>query len=467
MRSNFTRKNIMQNRTTSEKLSLAWRRALPGGLVLASGLVLGACDLNVSNPGMIEGSDLDDPKALSALVAGVTRDYAYAAIQPGGGGLLNAGAMLTDELVHNGTWVGLRGLSDGMSKDDWVEAQSRWAEASQARWVAEQGIERISGFSGQEGADEDAIQEALATVNMWGGHANRLLGDSFCNAVIDGGPLEEHTVYYTRAVERFTDAIALAEQTGQEDVQLTALGGRAFVRMMQGDWAGAVADAGKIPTDFVFEQVHTESNGVSNRFYWWGFRRNETTVWGTPFEAWGLNKSDPNSTGDPRVTFDVAMEDGEVVLGGDDHRPFYRQLKYGSYGDDIAVVKGTEMRLIEAEAALVQSGEFATVESKINEVRTFHDLPTIEINSVEEAWAALQKERGLELWLEGRRLPDFRRWAQNPGYVVTSVVREEAAGQPASADPVRNALDTQVMTEIGDMCLMVSKEERDSNPNIP
>lgn len=458
---------MMQNKTTSETLSPAWRRALSGGLVLATGLAFSACELNVSNPGMIEADDLNNPKALSALVAGVERDYAYAAIQPGGGGILNAGAMLTDELVHNGTWVGLRGLSDGMSKDDWVEAQSRWAESSQARWVAEKAVERVTAFSGQEGVKEDAVQKGLARVNMWAGHANRLLGDSFCNAVIDGGPVEDHTVFYTRALDRFGDAIALAQQVGEDDLRLSAIGGRAFVRMMQGDWTGAVADANQVPTSFVFEQIHSETSGVSNQFFWWGFRRNETTVWGTPFEAWGLNTSDPGSTGDPRVTFDAPTKaNGEFVLGGDDRRPFFRQLKFQSYGDDLAVVRGTEMRLIEAEAALVQSGDFATVESKINEVRNFHGLPTITVGSVEEAWAALQKERGLELWLEGRRLPDFRRWAQNPGFVATSVIRGEAAGRPAVEDPVLNSLDTQVMSEKGDICLMISKEERDSNPNF-
>lgn len=456
----------MQNNTTSERLSLALRRGLAGGLMIASGGMLAACDLSVNNPGMIEGDDLDDPKAMSALVAGVTRDFAYATVQPGGGGLYNAGAMLTDELVHSGTWVGLRGLSDGISKDDWAEAQSRWAEASQARWVAEQAVERFQAFQDDPAVNAASLQKALAKVTMWAGHANRVLGDNFCNAVIDGGKLQEHTVYYSRAEARFTDAIAAAEQADERDVRLSSLGGRAFTRMMLGDWDGAVADANKIPTDFIYEQVHAESNGVSNQFFWWGNRRNETTVWGTPFAEWGLNLSDPNSTGDPRVQYDLAMSKGQVALGGDARRPFYRQQKFESYSDEIAVVRGTEARLIEAEAALVRGGDVQTVQSKINEVRDFHGLPPIQIGSVQEAWAALQKERGLEFWLEGRRLPDIRRWAGTPGFVVTSVVRGDVAGQPASADPVLNVLDTQVMKESGDMCLMVSKEERDANPNF-
>jgi hypothetical protein len=79
---------------------------------------------------------------------------------------------------------------------------------------------------------------------------------------------------------------------------------------------------------------------------------------------------------------------------------------------------------------------------------------------------ALMTERGLELWLEGKRLPDVRRWAQTRGTVPFSVVREEARGQPATADPVRLVLDTEVYSQWNDLCIQVSKNEKTSNKNI-
>jgi hypothetical protein len=251
----------------------------------------------------------------------------------------------------------------------------------------------------------------------------------------------------------------------------TSYAGRAHTRMMLGDWSGAVADAGQVPTSFVYDLYYDETAGVSNMMYWWGYLRDETSVWGTPFETLGLNQVVDNG-GDPRVPYDYIEEDGVIQDGGDGRRPFYRQRKFVSYGDEIPLTKGTEMRLIEAEAALM-NGDFNTAVDKINEIRaynntTFHyDLPMVSAADTEEAWMLLMTERGLELWLEGKRLADLRRWATTrSGNVPFDVVREEARGQPYTADPVRPVLETEVMTLDGDLCIQISKDERASNKNI-
>ena len=80
----------------------------------------------------------------------------------------------------------------------------------------------------------------------------------------------------------------------------------------------------------------------------------------------------------------------------------------------IPLAKGTEMRLIEAEARL-RSGDVAGAIERINVVRAHHGLDPVNAGSTAEAWPLLMKERGLELWLEGRRLGDLRRWARRRG----------------------------------------------------
>jgi hypothetical protein len=453
---------MMTTNLGGRRAGAQWRRIVTGGLAIASGMLVTACDLEVDNPTMIEDKDLNNMDAVPAIAAGVAGDFAYATVVPGGGGLYVAGAMLTDELVHVGTWVGLRGLSDGESRNDWNESQSRWAEPSQARWVAENAIERIAGI-----VADPQTNPYLAQVTHWAGHANRVMGDNFCNAVINGGPLEAHTVYYERAEGYFTDAIAVATAAGLDNYRLSAVGGRAHVRMMRGDWAGAVADAGAIPTSFKFEQIHSTNSGRENNdLYWWGYLRGEASVWGTPFADWGLNLDDPSLGGDPRVSYNVSPK-----LGGDGRRPFYRQRKFQSYDDDIAVVRGTEMRLIEAEA-LLRDGQFLDAVARINEVREYrnatdgYSLAPVTAASVDEAWPLLMRERGLELWLEGKRLPDIRRWMRSPGVVPFSVIRDEARGEPASADPWVNVLTADIIDQVGDMCLPVSKNEIDSNQNF-
>lgn len=453
----------------SNRLSSLPRR-LTALLLFGGTVVVGSCSMDVDNPTMIQDEDLNTMEAVTALTAGAAGDFAGAMIVPGGGGLITAGAMLSDELVHVGTWIGLRGLSDGQSHDDWVESQSRWAEPSQARWVAEDAIQRLSAIFENEGENPEA-QPEVAEVTMWAGYSNKALGDHFCEAVIDGGPSQPVSAFYERAEEHFTTAISRAGTAGENAMVTASYAGRAHTRMMLGDWSGAVSDAGMVPTQFVYYMYYDETAGVSNMMYWWGYLRDETSVWGTPFETLGLDLVNDNG-GDPRVPYDYLMEDGAIQDGGDARRPFYRQRKYTSYGQEIPLTKGTEMRLIEAEAALMNS-DVNTAVAKINEVRSFNNsqfgyaLPMVSAANLDEAWELLMTERGLELWLEGKRLADLRRWSQTRnGNVPFMVVREEARGQPATADPIYPVLDTDVMDERGDLCIQISKNEKTSNKNL-
>jgi hypothetical protein len=113
--------------------------------------------------------------------------------------------------------------------------------------------------------------------------------------------------------------------------------------------------------------------------------------------------------------------------GADGSTPHVRQEKYPDPGSGIPLVKGTDMRLIEAEAALVQgSPDLGTFTTKINAARAqFETLDPItqpsEVGSLDypatpngarddDAWSILDRERHLTLWLEGRRLNDLARW---------------------------------------------------------
>lgn len=443
---------------TKIKKLRTWRTVLA---VCFLGFLITSCDLDVPAPELIEDIDLNVPEGIPALVNGVHGDYAMATVNTGAsGGVFIASALLTDEAVHAGTWTGFRGMSDGAVRDDYTEAQAWWAAPSRARWVAENAYARISGMLEEGIVDETVAYPALAEVAMMAGFANRVLGDHFDMAVIDGGPAQDVTVFYERAIESFDRALTYDDGT----FAMPIMAGKAQVLMMLGEWTDAVAYARQIPTGFVFEQVHSNnSSREQNDFAWWFNARNEITVWGTPFADWGYS-SQLNPDGDPRVRYD---QPADPQTGGDDRRPFYRQLKYTSRADNIAIVKGTEMRLIEAEAELL-NGNIQGMVDLINEVRAFHaalNLPLIDpdtIETEEQAWELLMRESGLELWLEGRRLPNLRRWAnQAPGYVPFDVVRTTGPGG-ADTDPRLNVVESATPY----LSLMVSRNEKDSNPNL-
>jgi starch-binding outer membrane protein, SusD/RagB family len=438
-----------------------WRRA---GAIAAAGAVLliAGCDLGVTNPAEIEETDLETVAAVPAIVNGARGSFGLWTTINGGGGLYTVSAMLSGELVHAGSWVPLREISNGVPGNESPENQSHW-NMSQARWQAEDAVEKARRLVANPAGDP-----WVALAMVYAGFSNRVMGEMFCDAVIDGGARQPFTAFSERAVGHFTSAIGVAQAGGIDSLRFAALAGRAQARMMLNQWTEAVADAGQVPTSFVYAHIHSENstsehNGVHN----WAFRGDngfQTTVWGTPFATWGLETTGTvASEGDPRVSYTVMTNaQGAPTLGGDSRRPFWRANKFPARTTGIPLAKGTEMRLIEAEARL-RGGDVPGAVSKINEVRTFRGRPDVAAADAAEAWPLLIRERGVELWLEGRRLGDLRRWAEHAParpHAAHQVPRGIATGQPASEDPRVSVL------EAAPLCLRVSTNEIFSNPNL-
>jgi len=426
----------------------------------------------VADPAVIRDETLDDPGLFPMLMRGVRGSFTYAVNGPvGGRGIFIASALLSDELVHSALEPGVRAISDGVPRDDLPEIADLWAEGSRARWTAEDMVRRLDRMIARAGEDDSAEvatwQDYLAESLIWAGYSNRVLGENFCDAVIDAGPLQPSSAFFERAREQFTRAREIAAARSNTTLERLAIAGRAQVNMLLGDWAAAVADAALVPTDFNYRTVaiypsSREANGFRTMSYppnYW------LTVWGTPFATWGRRSG--TTTGDPRVPYTISTSGGQPLLGLDQRRPFVQQLKYAKSITGISLAKGVEMRLIEAEAKLV-AGDWQGALESIQAVRAFRNtsaggnmqLPAATAASADEAWTLLMKERGIELWLEGRRVGDLRRWAVTPGSVLFTVVREAVGSDPAN-DPWRNVLDVP-----GELCLPVSRAEKFSNPTI-
>lgn len=455
-----------------------WRgrafRPARGAVALLALALASACDLQVTDPNRVEDDYLNNPDLVPSqlfplLYRGAMGDFVnMASGSAGSGGVYVAGALLTDELVHSGVRPGFRSLSRGAPDAASAEVNELWAEASRARVNAELGIARMERLTPPEtpATDVQARGAWMAIGSLFAGFSNRVMGDAFCEAVIDKGPTQPHTEFYLRADSFFTKAIRYAEAGQSTTWRTPAVGGRAQTRMMLGDWAGAVADAAQIPTAYVFNQDHTDDMGASRRQA--NFQRvvtrdvAETTSSGTPFADLGrtLRGTAVVRQGDPRVVMEVFTD---RPLGLDGQREFVAQRKHLFYSTDVGLVRGTEMRLIEAEALLLQKNVTGAV-AKINEVRTFRNsaagglaaadrkLPMVAATTEAAAWNALMQERAIELWLEGRRLPDLRRWQKTPGFVNTTVVREGTTRQ--------NVLQTA-----SPMCIPVGSFEDVSNPH--
>jgi hypothetical protein len=119
------------------------------------------------------------------------------------------------------------------------------------------------------------------------------------------------------------------------------------------------------------------------------------------------------------------------------------------------------MVLIRAEVLLSQgTPDVAGAMALINSLRASvvsdldgQPLPPLTAGTAEEAWTALKRERGIELWLEARRLGDIRRWKQN--------------NTPGTLDwPNYEALSQLFVTNPPSDCFPIPDGERDTNPNL-
>ena len=394
--------------------------------------LLSACELEVSNPGPIQADALEDPKALTAVVNGAGRDLAEAL-----NWVAYTGGAAALEIFPAGS-TGSFGITPrqqaGKLVDD--DDDTHWNFSQRARWTAEDAVARVKRVA----ATTTTTNATLAQGLIWAGYANRLLGENFCDGVINGGPAQPYTVYLERAEANFTEAITVATAANNANLTSAATAGRASVRLLRNNLTGAAADAAAIANTFVYRMPYfTTDLDQYNRIYWASANQpyRAHTVWNTFYDTYR------KTTRDPRVPFDssATVLVGDAAVGNLGQVRWYFQTKYPGQTSPINLATGWEMRLIEAEAKLV-AGDVPGAMTLLNAHRVSLALAPWTAANATDAWTALKRERGIELWLESRRLGDFRRWA--------------TLSRPGTSDDMTGR----------DLCFATPLSEKQTNPNF-
>jgi len=416
------------------------------GFLGAISLALVGCDFSVTNPGPIQDEFLADPVARGALVASAEKALSFGLAYTA-----NRGAVISGELVASGLTggagagvpVGVPALiRQGRLTGEQDAGNQEWAQSQRARWIAEDMLRRLEGMLSPQ---EFTSSADVARVQLFVAYTNRVLGENMCDAVIDGGPRQEHTVFLDRARSAFTAAIETANRAGRTDLYTAGLAGRASALAWLGDWDGALRDALLVPTNFEHVAVyHTADESQYNRMaFSTGRQWRAMSVWNTYFEDYYLASGDPRVRwqNDPQFPFGTPAPEGNVR--------YLRQMKQPNLNSPVRLSSGREMRLLEAEAFLA-AGQWQAATEVINQLRTVltsdftgEALTGWTVGGLEEGWAALQRERGIELWLEGRRLGDLRRWA--------------AGGRPSAGLPDMSGRAT---------CFPIGETERQTNSSL-
>ncbi len=389
----------------------AFLAVIAGGLVFVS-----ACDLQVSNPGAILDDDLNTEELMPILVNGVSFEFNDFVDD-----IAFDNARLTDEMAGTGSYFATGRLRRGVYDDE--DSEGHFEQIHESAWSAGEAWGRMQGVLG------DQARGALSSrIFMLQGFAHRFMGENFCEVVYDIGGLQPRTAAFDSAIVAFTTAISHAGSNAEAaDFKVASYAGLAQAYAGKGDWSKAAAEAARVPTSFLMSAIYART-ADQNVIYNETHGRAEIGVYGTlaarlttpdaraPFTKCGIFK-DPT---DPTKGVDKTGAPGCTAhQGADGLTAHWRQEKYDDWGSDIAVAKGTEMRLIEAEAAL-RNNDLGTFTTKINEVRSFVGMDPITQpasagaieypNALDDAWSILDAERWLTLWLEGRRLFDLHRW---------------------------------------------------------
>jgi hypothetical protein len=417
-------------------------------------LLLGAalsCDTTVTNPGRFQDEFLNDRNAAQAMVNGAGR-----AVSSGINWIGYTGAAITRE-VHPAGSTGSFGItqrwqSGELNADD-SDLDTHWEQAQRGRWIAEEALRRMEAA----GPPPPGSLQTATTYNnllqlgyLYAGFANRLLGENMCAAVIDGSAELPNATFFTRAESLFTKAIAV---TGGAAATIAtqanaAYGGRAAVRVFLGKWTEAVADAEKVPIAFVYNMPYFNIGEDAQR------NRIAYAIGNTPYRAhtqWSTWHYDyRQATNDPRVPIRTTTLQGDAAIECCGRVPFYPEDKHSTSASPIRLTSGREMRLIEAEAKL-RNNDLAGAMTSINAVRSNGGTSAVTAADITEGWRLLKRERGIELWLEARRLGDMRRW--------------KAGNTPGALDPLEQPGTTSHLTK-QDLCFPISRSERQTNPNF-
>lgn len=441
--------------------STPYRR--PALFLLVATLALGttACDLNkildVTDPDVVTPQQLSGPTAIPTVVAGVVGTF-----QDSYNDLAWFTAMFTDEMIHAGTFTGWQATDDRDVSID--KTSSEWDEVQVARQFAEDAIDQFEESQGDpdfEGVSE-LLSEGIALANFYAGYQHVLMGEFYCEAVIDEvGEVVPPAEMLQAGIGFLGTAESAAGLIGRTDLVHAARVGQARANLQMGNYDQAASLVSSVPDDFLFVSEYSANtpdqenqifqlsfgvNAVIRASVGDGTQENRHRERWAYFDEWveqGLIDPDPDLT---------AFESSVRVQA---------QLLHSQRGSDIHLASGWEARMIEAEAML-RSGQVQSAEDLVNSLLANDDQsvnpmsmlnselglgafkPVDFIGTMSEDLREMARARASGLWLSTDRQATLRRYK------------------------VLDGVDLYPPLTLGDdHCFPIPRDEANTNPNVP
>ena len=361
--------------------------------------------LKQSNPGQLSGGTIYVPANAQLLVNGVIADFdcAFARYVAGSG-------LLADELINaianpsNYDYERRTLLSNapyGTGGCGGANQQpSIYTTLSTARGVADTALAKLEGWTDAEVPNRNKLMGQAAA---YAGYSLTLLGEGMCSAAINLGPEMTPAELFTEAKARFDKAVGAATTANDAATLNLALVGRARVLANTNNLAAAATDAALIPATFVYNFTPgTSTDTRRQNFVFLHTAQNSHASIDPSFRAVTLNGAP-----DPRVAVTNTGRNGTAP-----GTVIWSANKHSSVGTAMPIAKYAEAQLIVAEAKAA-ANDLAGAAAAINAARnTRTGMPQYDVTgqTAADVRAQIIEERRRELFLEGHRLGDIRRF---------------------------------------------------------
>lgn len=378
-------------------------RILPVVLVVA-GVAVACTDLTTleqQNPGQLDASGLYEPRNAQLLVNGVIADFECAFSR-----YVFGTAVFTDELMNS--FAGSNNLDYdarrlptnaqyGTGNCGTQQVASIYTPLSIARAAADTVATKLEGWTDAEVANR---QKLIAQSYTYGGYSLTLLGEAMCSAAINLSPEMTPAQLFAEAKTRFDKAVTAATAANDAATLNLALLGRARTALNLGDKASAGTDAAKIPAGFVANMSTDAATARRQNYVFLGVNQSSWATIDPSFRGLTVNGAP-----DPRVAVTNANRNGTSGAA------LWTADKYTSLATPIPVARYAEAQLIVAESKLAASDIPGAV-AAINAVRATRSIAPYDATgqSSAQVLAQIQEERRRELYLEGHRIGDLRRY---------------------------------------------------------
>jgi hypothetical protein len=361
--------------------------------------------LEQSNPGSIDASTLYTPQNAQLLLNGAIGDFecAFSRYVAGSG-------LFTDELsvaISNTTNFDYdrRTIQSNASYGTGTCGSNQqppiYTTLATARGSSDTLLAKLRGWKDADLPATFNRTKMIGQAAAYAGYSLVLLGEGMCSAALNVGPEMTPAQLFGEAKIRFDSSVVAATAANDATTLNLALLGRARTLLDLGDAANAAIDAAKIPGTF---SVSMSTDGINIRrenFIFVSINQNSWSTVDPSFRGLTINGSP-----DPRVAVTNSGRAGTTA-----GTQIWTVDKYNSLTVGIPIARYAEAQLIIADAK-VAANDLNGAATAINTVRATRNLPQYSAagQTKDQVLAQVVEERRRELFLEGHRLGDLRRY---------------------------------------------------------